>query len=183
MYQQLIASTELTLSNIPIPQKTTDGTKLAIHNVNCNILIRWRGENVAVKIFSSRDEKSWFRWEDERWWQNIHWCGGWFVMPVRGLVLKHMPNHVLKHVPSYVVKYVPDRHVPEYMHSDWQSRDCVVCYACVPRCHIKAPTGRRKVEKTQVSQMEVIPMQNWTKTQEMMPTMPSPSPNITSDAY
>lgn len=22
---------------------------------------RWRGENVAVKIFSSRDEKSWFR--------------------------------------------------------------------------------------------------------------------------
>ena len=26
-----------------------------------NFLDRWRGENVAVKIFSSRDEKSWFR--------------------------------------------------------------------------------------------------------------------------
>ena len=26
-----------------------------------NFLGRWRGENVAVKIFSSRDEKSWFR--------------------------------------------------------------------------------------------------------------------------
>ena len=32
--------------------------------LNNNIAGLWRGENVAVKIFSSRDEKSWFRESD-----------------------------------------------------------------------------------------------------------------------
>ena len=34
---------------------------LYVHNVVFNYGHRWRGEYVAVKIFSSREERSWFR--------------------------------------------------------------------------------------------------------------------------